>query len=1046
MEILDLLGDEPANADHLPMLEEQFGTRAGIVPFVGAGLSAPFGFPAWGAFLTELAAEGGTVEKTKARLDAAQYEEAASDLMEALGHRRFQDLLAARFGDRRLEGLRIEGAVSALPDLPSGPIITTNFDRLIETAFAQRGRPITPYWHSYASKGSEALQQDRPFLLKLHGDWDHPTTRILTLDEYTRAYGDISSDDVSFSLPLPTLLFKLLASRCCLFLGCSLRQDRTIQLLRAIARGIPDLVHYAIVEKPAGVDEFRQRAAELSAQSIRPVWYPHGAHDTIQPLLAHLATKAAQGLQRLAASLRAPVAPAAHVPNNIPDLGNVTIGRDSEIGQIADMLRVARLVSVTGVGGCGKSRVAVEVSRATEERYHGGVWFIPLADLAKKADRERVLPSRVGKILNVPEQPGRSPYEGLAEHLATGRVLLVLDNCEHLIKSCRDLANYLLQKCPDLTILATSRRPLKLAQERLYPLAPLRTPEPGLADVSALAENESVQLFVDRARQRSPEWQLQAEHAVAVADLCRALAGIPLAIEVAAARLSVRSVEEMSARSQDLIAALGNSRSGDLRSWTLSAALRWSYGLLRPHEQLFMRSMTVFDGGWSEESAEAVFLDPRGEPGSVLDYLQVLVDNSLLVTSDVQGKKRFRYLEPVRQVVGRELAEDERRECERRHAEFFLQLTERAAPELLKADQATWLDRLQVEVDNLRGAIRWCVDTGDCERGLRLMAGLWRFAEIRGYFKEGLERAQQVLDIPGAGKFPALRSKVLSGAGMLAYRQADFDTAQTMFQKSLDIEVQADNQAGIANAKNDLGIVATMKGDFARAHTLYSESLAIERRNDNKRAIAVAQYNLGMAALAIGDHAQADDLLSESLNGFRAGGNDRESAFPLNGLGQLYTVTGKIALAEEHAQESLALRQRVKDAKGIADSLRTLGWAALEGGKFVSARERLVESLNLARGVGDRRGMSETLELIGILAAREGRARRSVELLAAAEQIRSGFNYALPPMRARMRETTLGEAKQTLGPDNFASAWRRGASWALPDAIESVTRESTVGT
>ena len=1054
-EMQALLGNIPANADYLPQLVNQFGTRAGILPFVGAGMSMSFNLPGWSFFLLDLAKEAGNVEATKDHLNASRYEEAAAGVLEGLGPRRFQDLLAKNFGDQKLEGRTLWGAVGELAKFPSGPIITTNFDRVIETAFAQAGRNLTPYTHAQAKKGIEALQQDRPFLLKLHGDWADPATRILTLEEYKAAYGDTTGRDITFTLPLPTLLFQLMTSRCCLFLGCSLKQDRTVTILRSIARGNPDLVHYAIVERPASEDEFRRRAAELSGQSIRPVWFPTGKFELMQPLLAYLADKAAQGLQRLAAKLVTRTSSGKQVQNNIPVLATPTIGRDDEVRQVEDMLRVARFVTITGVGGSGKSRLAIEVAKAVKENYEDGVWFIPLAELAKKADKERVLPSRVGKIIGVPEQANRPPLESLADHLAVGTYLIVLDNCEHLIDSCRELASFLLPKCPDLTILATSRRPLNrsaganthpLSQERLYPLAPLDTPPPEITDFDEIAANESVALFVQRAEQRAPGWKLRPENAESVAALCRALDGVPLGIEVTAARLAVKSAQDLEATSRHLLTAVGNVRAGDLRPWkTLTAALRWSYGLLRPSEQLFMRSMAVFDGGWTEQSAEAVYPRPEHDTTSVLDYLQALHENSLVVTTELNESKRFRFLEPVRQLVQMQLAADERQECERRHAEFFLNLAETAAPELLMANQIQWLDRLQIEVDNLRAAIRWSAAQKEAERGLRLIAALWRFTEIRGYYREGRARAEDVLRIEGADRFPALVSKVLSGAGMLAYRQADFDAADTMFARSLAMEKELGNSAGIANALNDLGNVSNMKGDFTRARDLYMESLDIERKNGNQRAVAVAQFNLGNVAVGVGQYDEAERWLTDSLRDFRENGNHRESAFPLNTLGQLATATGQLDLAEEYAQESLEIRKKVKDTKGIADTLRTAGWASVERGDYNLAGDRLSESISLARGIGDRRGVAETLELFGLLFARTGRYLQAVESFAAAEQIRHGFNYALPPIRIERRESTLAQAKEILGTQSYDRAWRRGMSASFSDAVDKVLRQDAAG-
>ncbi|HEX8802346.1 MAG TPA: SIR2 family protein, partial [Terriglobales bacterium] len=538
------------------------------------------------------------VKRIKNRIAAAEYEEAASDLLEQLQARRFQDLLAQKFGAEVSEIIRtrrLDGAIAELPKFPSGPIVTTNFDRVLEAVFEKAGKPITAFWHDQASKGSEALQQGRPFLLKLHGDWSDQDTRVLTLEEYRENYGNVRGNrySISFDRPLPMLLFLLLSSRCCLFLGCSLRNDGTIHLLRAISRRIPDMVHYAIVERPEGKEEFDHRSAELSAQGIRPIWYPYQRHDLIRPILRYFALRAGQRRPDAAANGQANAQLKKAVPNSIPDPGNITVGRKDELHLLLDMLRGARLISITGAGGCGKSRLAIELANKVKGRFPDGVWFIPLADLDKKADHERLLPTRIGRIIGVPEKAGRPPNEALAEHLSLGTHLLVLDNCEHLLASCRDTIAYLLRECPKLVVVATSQLVLKLPMERLMPIAPLSTPPPGDIGFDDIQKSHAVQLFVERARQHWPEYQLDAKNAPEVAELCRTLDGIPLAIEIAAARIAVKSVKDMNDESRNLLAAVGSVDSGHALRWkTLTAALQWSYGLLDSQEQSLMASLS----------------------------------------------------------------------------------------------------------------------------------------------------------------------------------------------------------------------------------------------------------------------------------------------------------------------------------------------------------------------------------------------------------------------------------------------------------------------
>jgi tetratricopeptide (TPR) repeat protein len=501
----------------------------------------------------------------------------------------------------------------------------------------------------------------------------------------------------------------------------------------------------------------------------------------------------------------------------------------------------------------------------------------------------------------------------------------------------------------------------------------------------------------------------------------------------------------MTAASRPLIETIGNIGSGDLRRWkTLTAALKWSYGLLGVRAQRFIRAMAVFDGGWTEDAAQAIYSRCAEDDTPVIDHLHELLTQSLIVSTEANGLLRFRFLKPVRQAVEAQISPDERARLERAHAEYFLEMAERASPELLKAQQKDWLDKLMPEVDNFRAAFRWSVANVRPEHGLRLLAALWRFVEIRGYLTEGRKRAGEVLAIPGAEALPALLAKAMSGAGMLAYRQGDFEDARQMFERCLTIETDLGNEAGRANALNDLGNVANMQGDFTLARKRYRECLEIEERRGNDRAIAVAKFNLGWAAACIGDYRDAEDLLNESLREFRAGGNERESAFSLNGLAQVAIATSRLGLGEDYAQLSYDIREKIGETKGKADALRTLAWAAIEMGSLNEAMTRLVNSIHLARGVGDKRGMAETLELFGVAYARLGRYTRAVEALGAAEQVRHASTYALPPIRVQRREEARVAARKHLGELEFERAWTRGISLKIADAVDRAAKVETM--
>jgi len=465
-------------------------------------------------------------------------------------------------------------------------------------------------------------------------------------------------------------------------------------------------------------------------------------------------------------------------PNNVPKLFDATVGRDDEIADVRAALRDSRLVTIHGGAGVGKSRLAIEVATAALTDPLWGVWFIELASLPKaSAQNPNLLPAEIGRVMRIAEQRTVPPLEGLTAHLSSGRHLIVLDNCEHLVEACRVVIDHLIPLCPGLHVLATSRTPLGALSgtgEHVYELDALKTLQPTGADLHRIRENESVRLFEIRARTRSSAFTLDASNAPHIAALCHALDGNPLAIEIAAARLSVRSAEQMVDEARDFVASLGNVHSGTLRRWdSLAAAVAWSFDLLPDEQQACARAMSVCEGGWSEDAVGPIWL---GAPSNdlVTGAMQSLSDHSLVVTRDMGRRKRFRYLEAVRQFLRNGLSAEQRAEYQQRHAEWFCALSEEAAPHFLQAGQREWLDRIQADADNVRAAVLWARQHGHVAVALRFLAALWRFAEIRGYFSDWRRSASLVLAMPEAKALPALLSKVHSGAGMLAYRQADF--------------------------------------------------------------------------------------------------------------------------------------------------------------------------------------------------------------------------------------------------------------------------------
>ncbi len=732
-------------------------------------------------------------------------------------------------------------------------------------------------------------------------------------------------------------------------------------------------------------------------------------------------------------------------PNNVPQLLDATIGRAEEIADVRASLQAHRVVTIRGGAGYGKSRLAIEVASAALGEPLWGVWFVELASLTTtSAANPNLLPAEIGRVMGIAEQRTTPPLDGLIAHLGSGRHLLVLDNCEHLVEPCRVLIDHLISTCPGLRVLTTSRTPLRAlggTGEYVYELEPLKTLTPTDADVARIRANEAVRLFEIRAQARSSAFKVDADNAPHIARLCRALEGNPLAIEVAAARLSVRSVEEMADDVRNFVATLGNVESGSLRRWdSLTAALRWSVDLLSDSERACAQAMSVFEGGWIEEAAGPVWL---GTPSTaeVTTAMQTLSDHSLVVTRDSGKRKRFRYLEAVRQYLRRTLSNQEEATYQLRHADWFSRLSEDAAPQFLQAGQREWLDRIQAEADNVRSAVQWARAQGEAEIVLKFLAALWRFAEIRGYYKEWRDSATLALGMPQADGFPGLRSKVHSGAGMLAYRQGDFAEAEQHFTKSLAIEEELGSQAGRANALNDLGNVANMRGNFDQARSRYEQSMALELAQNNGRGVAVARFNLGTMALARGEDDQAIALYAESLRGFRAGDNVRESAFALFGLAQAHVAIGDLAAARQFAEECLRIRRDVGDQKGEGDIRRILGWLESDSGNMMAAREHLLASLNRALELKDSRGISEALGIMALCCARQQRYEQAVRLYAASDQLARGLTFAKPAVLMRRGDEALATAKATLSEQAFKRAWLSGTLLTDQQAVAAASGE-----
>ncbi len=725
--------------------------------------------------------------------------------------------------------------------------------------------------------------------------------------------------------------------------------------------------------------------------------------------------------------------PPRDAPARLPPSLNRFFGRAAEMQALLQLLQplppctpaspdAVRVVTLTGPGGTGKTRLALEAARRLEDGFGAARWFVPLADLADA----RLIPGAVLDAMGVVRSPDSEPVDQVAALLDGRPALLVLDNFEQLAPAGTAVVLRLLQRVPELTCLVTSRRRLALPGERQVPLAPLPVPaDPPLdssvpPDPETLFQFPSVQLFADRAQGVRPDFQVTRGNAPAVAALCERLEGIPLAIELAAARAQSLTPAQMLERLEerfDLLARRG--AVAEERHRSLWAAIDWSYHLLTAEQQRFFARLSVFRGGCAPEAAAEVCEEP-----AALEYLAQLRERSLVVGEEVElpPELRFRMLESLRDYAWEQLSPEERCRLPRRHAEYFLELTRRAEPELMGPEQAAWLGQLQTEHDNLRAAISACValggrprgcprsgrrqgaaaggDSGDRQRrsgpipntehripntehqtpnprmspdelALRLAASLFRFWLMRGFLTEGREHLAKVLACTAEDPtFP--RAKALNSAGALAQHQGDSAAAQAYYEESLAILRQVGNPTFIAAILGNLGTLAYRKSDYRAARGLMEESTAIRREVGDQWGIANNLNVLGMIAGSEGNSSLADECYAESLSLFQELGDRHNVALVLGNQASVAMARGEDALAESLYEQALALYREMDDREDITIPLRALGEIACRRGEPEAAASYLQEGLAIARKAASRPGMAPLLATLAELALRSG--------------------------------------------------------------------------
>jgi predicted ATPase len=726
---------------------------------------------------------------------------------------------------------------------------------------------------------------------------------------------------------------------------------------------------------------------------------------------------------------------------NLPVSRTVFVGREKEAASATELLMRpdVRLLTVTGPGGIGKTRLAVEVVGGLSQHFLGGIHFVPLSPLNDPA----LIASAIVKSLGIRETGGLSPLEILKKALQdplAAPMLFLLDNFEHLVQAA-PIVTDLLAMGGKLKILVTSRSPLHLYGEREFPVPPLALPDSRLkSSVDTVSQYPAVALFVQRATAAKPGFELNTENASAVCEICARLDGLPLAIELAAARVKVLSPSSLLARLASRLQLLtGGARDLPQRQQTLRAAMDWSYDLLNPAEQKLLRRLSVFVGGCNLEGVEAVCDAKADLDLDLLDGMASMVDKSLVQQVEQKsGESRFVMLETVREYALEKLqSSNEESLTKRAHAAYFLVLAEEVATEQ-GSDGNEWVGRFDLEQNNFRAALEWLTETGDADWGLRLGTALFRFWELREHFAEGRDRLGRLLSLPGAAAPTKARNRALFAAGVLSGEQGDYAAASRLISESQAIARQLADNTGVAVSLNALAVFARDRGDVALAHSLFEQSLALWRESGDLKAVARALSNLANVVKLQGDYHRARILYSECLSIFRGLRDTTGVAWSLNYQGDVAREQGDSTAAQSLYQQCLAMFREIGDRWGIAGTLADLGNLARDQGDFPAAHLLYQESITIFLQLDHKRGIARLLECFASSAAAQSKPERALRLAGAAAALRQNIGAPLTHAEQSKLENGLEPARQSISIAAGSAAWLEG--WALP--IEKALEEA----
>ena len=711
--------------------------------------------------------------------------------------------------------------------------------------------------------------------------------------------------------------------------------------------------------------------------------------------------------------------------NNLPAQVSSFIGRQAELAEVRNLITGSRLVTLTGPGGAGKTRLGLQAAAGLLDGSGDGVWF---ADLAPLQDAELVAVT-VANVLGIPEDPGRPIIDALIDAVSQQSLLVLLDNCEHVIDACAKVADVLLRNCPNMVLLATSREPLGIEGERIYRVPSMGTPAEG-DGVAAIRASEAVRLFTDRAAQQGVPLLWDDATGPVIGRICRRLDGIPLAIELGAARLRVMSVIELDARLDQRFSILtGGSRAALPRQQTLLAMVDWSWELLNSAERQVLARLSVFAGGFELGAAEAVTTGDEVRPDEIVGHLGALIDKNLVQFRDTgDGPVRYRLLETVRQYAARQLdrqhpaAEDARRA----HRDTYLAMAQAGAPELVAQGQVTWLDRLDLELDNLRTAIAYTLKQADPAPGIRLAAALRVFWKVRGHAAEGAEALRALLNVPAAQEATVLRARGLATAAFLLEQTGGYTIAERYCGEALSIAQAAGEDYLVADLMDVRGYILLRRGQPGSAMPLIELGLGLARQLGEAHLTARLLGARAFARDLEDDRAGAARDAAESLQLYRQVGDRRQVGTMLGNLGYVELSIGDIDIARGHLLESLDIARGLNDHYGVVYETFNLGLAEYLSGSLDAAADLFAESLHLARRMQMKQSIAYAL--IGLAMADSGAAGmgRSARLHGAAAQALTVLGETIEPLEAGLRDRDCHRLRSGMSAEAFEAEYAAG--------------------